>query len=123
MTELAAWADGGDFDEEAFQDAMGGVQTPHGEERQRMCKLYEEWEEREAAKAERANYTTKIKPQAWDHLADASDEEIDKWCGAEIDRRHREELEQISKFYDDQIARLEEKMYGLEPEEPEPSIN
>ena len=62
--DYCKWANGDDFDEESFQEAMGVVTV-----------------------------------------------------------RNNAALERIDKFYDDEIARLKDKMDGLEPEEAEPVVN
>lgn len=42
---------------------------------------------------------------------------------AKIAAKYTAELQALAKFHDDEIARLKDQFYGLESEEPEPTVN
>jgi hypothetical protein len=56
-------------------------------------------------------------------MDDETFEEIFQKAIAVVVKRNDEELRTLDKFYDDEIARLSDKMDGIEPEELEPVIH
>lgn len=169
MSEFAEWADGGDFDEEAFQDAMATALHPNEQDEEILGSYYDsisdelekeversrrergrpaEISERpEAVRRQQIAAISDPKERAelealleerdapvkansdeeyeklWNSLSEDEKEKFRAEARTQIEQEEREEEQRILKFYDDEIARLSDKLDGLEPEEPEPVAN
>lgn len=56
-------------------------------------------------------------------MGDEFNEEAFVQAGIEMAAEYTAELQATAKFYDDEIARLNDKLMGLEPEEAQPVAN
>lgn len=72
-------------------------------------------------------WTEQLVREARDYVkwsnGDDFDEDVFQEAMGVVTVQNNEALQRIDKFYDDEIARLSDKLDGLEPEEPEPVVN